>query len=108
MLPPSMRPNEVAPEPAVDLDAERWTSVESSGDSRRLRIHATLSGGPPCAVLGRVDVRETAEDVTVTLFVGRRADADCDGPRRAIGFPIVVAVDLKEPLGGRAIRDGAR
>jgi hypothetical protein len=107
-LPPSMRPNEVTVEPAVDLHAEPWTNVESSPDSRQLRIHATLTGGPPCAVLGGVDVRETAEDVTVTLRVGRRPGADCDGPQRAIGFPIVVTVDLKEPLGRRPIHDGAR
>lgn len=106
-LPPSMRPNQVTPERAVDLHPEPWTSVDSSPDSRRLRIHATL-GGPPCSVLGRVDVRETDEAVTVTLWVGRRPDADCSGPQRAIGFPIVVTVDLKEPLDRRPIRDGAR
>jgi hypothetical protein len=58
--------------------------------------------------LDRVDVRETGEAVTVTLWVGRRPDADCDGPQRAIGFPIVVPIDLKEPLGRRPVRDGAR
>jgi hypothetical protein len=55
-----------------------------------------------------VDVRETGEDVTVTLWVGCRADADCDGPPRGIGFPIAVPIDLKEPLGRRPVRDGAR
>jgi hypothetical protein len=103
-----MRPNEVEPEPAVDLHREPWASVDSNAASRRLRVHATLTGGPPCAVLGRVDVLESADDVTVTLWVGRRPDADCDGPRAELGFPIVVGVELKEPLGVRAVRDGAR
>jgi hypothetical protein len=103
-----MQPNEVTAEPAVDLRAQPWTSVESSADSRRLRIHATLDGGPPCTVLGRVDVREADDAITVTLRVGRRPDADCSGPQRAIASPIVVTVELKEPLGRRAVRDGAR
>jgi hypothetical protein len=102
-----MRPNEVAPEPAVDLRPVRWTRAEPIDGERRLRIYATLTGGPPCAVVGRVDVRETADAVTVTLWVGRRPDARCSGPQRAVGFPIAVAVDLRAPLGRRAIRDGA-
>jgi hypothetical protein len=103
-----MKPNEVKPVSAIGVHREPWTSVESSRDSRRLRIHATLTGGPPCAVLGRVDVRETDDDVAVTLWVGRRPDANCDGPQRAIGYPIAVTVELKEPLGARTVRDGAR
>jgi hypothetical protein len=100
-----MRPNEVTPERAVDLHAEPWSSVESSAGSNRLRIHSAL-GGPPCSVLGRVEVHETDRDVTVTLWVGRRPDADCSGPQRAIALPIVT-VELEKPLDDRAVRDGA-
>lgn len=103
----SMRPNEVAPELAVDLRPVAWTRAEPIDGERRLRLYATLSGGPPCAVLGRIDLQETRDAVTVTLWVGRRPDADCGGPQRAVGFPIAVAVDLRAPLGGRAIQDGA-
>ena len=106
-LPPSMRPNEVTPEPAVDLRPVPWARAEPIEDGRRVRLHATLTGGPPCAVLGRVDLRETADAVTATLWVGRRPDADCDGPQRQIGFPIAVTVELGAPLGRRPIRDGA-
>ena len=104
-LPPSMRPNELTPEPAVDVHPVRWTRAEAVRGG--LRVHATLTGGPPCTVLGRVDVDETAAEVTVTLQVGRRPNAPCDGPQAALGFPIVVAVDLHAPLGKRPVRDGA-
>jgi hypothetical protein len=102
----SMRPNEVAVEPAVGLRRVPWTLVEAVG-THRLRIHTVLEGGPPCAVLGRVDVHEDADAVRVTLWIGRRPDARCDGPQRAVGFPIAVTVDLRAPLGTRRVHDGA-
>ena len=106
--PASMRPNEVTPEAAVDLHREPWTRVDPIARGRRLRVYATFTGGPPCAVLGRVDVKETADAVTVTLWVGKRPGADCSGPQAGLGFPIVTTVDLKTPLGRRQVRDGAR
>jgi hypothetical protein len=105
--PPSARPNEVAVERAVDLRPAPWARAERVPGERRVRVHATLSGGPPCAVLGRVDVDETATAVSVTLWVGRRPTASCGGPQPAIGFPIVVTVNLRSPLGQRSLRDGA-
>jgi len=104
--PPSTRPNEVTPEAAVDLRKVPWTRVEPGPDA--LRVYATLTGGPPCAVLGRVDVKETADAVTVTLWVGKRPGADCSGPQTGLGYPIATTVDLKAPLGQREVRDGAR
>jgi hypothetical protein len=104
--PPSTLPNEVAPEPAVDLRKVPWTRTEPTAHG--LRVYATLTGGAPCAVLGRVDVKETAHAVTVTLWVGKRPGADCSGPQTGVGFPIVTTVDLKAPLGKRAVHDGAR
>ena len=59
-------------------------------------------------MLGRVDLKETADAVTVTLWVGRRPGADCSGPQAGLGFPIVTAVDLHAPLAHRAVHDGAR
>lgn len=107
-LPPSMRPNPASPEPAVGLRRQRFARVTSDAKSRRLQIQTTFSGGPPCTVLGRVDVEETDSAVTVTLWVGRRRGARCDGPRSAVGYPVVVSVRLRTPLGERPVRDGAR
>ena len=105
--PASTRPNEVVVERAVDLRHVPWTRADTSRESPRVRVFATFPGGPPCAVLGRVDTRETESSVTVTLWVGRRPSARCHGPQPAVGFPVVVTVDLRTPLADRALRDGA-
>lgn len=99
--------NPVVPEPAVDLHRERWTSVAPVGRTRQIQVTGTLSGGPPCAVLGRVDVEEEDKQVTVTVWVGRRAGAQCGGPQPELGYPYVTSVTLREPLGQRTVRDGA-
>jgi hypothetical protein len=107
VTPASMRPNEVAPERAVDLRPLPWHRAERLG-RRRLRIHATLDGGPPCSVLGRVAVKETAREIIVSLWAGRRPGARCDGRQAAVAMPIVVTVDLRAPVADRAIHDGSR
>ena len=60
----------------------------------------------PCYVLGRVDVAETAEKVTITLWTGQ-------GPGTA-GMACIqmaayyeVIVQLQAPLGTRPVIDGA-
>jgi hypothetical protein len=105
--PRSSAPNLVTPERAVDLGRVRWQRAEAVPGRSEVRIHATLDGGPPCTVLGRVDVDETADAVTVTLWAGRRPGARCGKTRKLVGFPIVVAVALRRPVGDRAVRDGA-
>jgi hypothetical protein len=100
-------PNEVVPEPALGLVAVRWQRAEPVRDSRELLVHGTLQGGPPCAVLSRVDLAETTTTVTVTVWVGRRPGAVCDGPQPDLGYPYVTRARLKAPLGGRELHDGA-
>jgi hypothetical protein len=99
--------NEVVPEPAVGLAAVRWDRVEPVLGAPELLVHGTLQGGPPCAVLSRVDVAETVSAVTVTVWVGRRPEAACDGPQPELGYPYVTRVRLEAPLGRREVRDGA-
>jgi hypothetical protein len=105
--PPSAAANAVTPEHAVDLRPVPWQRAEPIAGGTKLDIHATLTGGPPCTVVGRVDVEETAEVVTITLWTGRRPGARCGEAQRLVGFPITVAVALERPLGRRAVRDGA-
>lgn len=100
-------PNVVSPESAVDLHRERWTSVEPVKGTQEVLVHGALTGGPPCAVLGRVEVAESQDRVTVTLWVGRREGAKCDGPQPEIAYPFVTSVTLAAPLGEREVRDGA-
>jgi hypothetical protein len=89
------------------LVAVRWERAEPVRDSRELLVYGTLQGGPPCAVLSRVDLAETPRTVTVTVWVGRRAGAVCDGPQPDLGYPYVTRVRLEAPLGDRRLRDGA-
>jgi hypothetical protein len=105
--PPSLSPNPVRPERAVDLRPARWQRWEAVPGRPEVRVLATLEGAPPCTVLGRVDVRETHEAVTITLWTGRRPGARCGERRSLVGFPIVVTVALSRPVGERAVRDGA-
>ncbi|HEY5820466.1 MAG TPA: hypothetical protein VIT20_00730 [Propionibacteriaceae bacterium] len=104
---PTPGTNSISPEPAVDLRKERWTEASPVTDSALVRVQGNLTGGPPCAVIGKVDVSETASDVTITVWVGRRADADCSGPQPDLGYPYAMDVALDEPLGQRTVRDGA-
>lgn len=105
--PPSMRPNPVRVERATGLRAVAFTRVAPVRGQARVRVYATLDGGPPCAVVGRIDVRETARVVTLTLWVGRRVGASCDGPQLPLEFPIVVSAGLSAPVGDRTVRDGS-
>lgn len=107
--PPTVEPaNELTPEPAVDLRRQRWQSAEPAPDDpSAVVVRGTLDGGPPCVVLGKVEVDETANRVTVTVWVGRRADAPCDGPQAQVAFPFTTRVPLKGALGGREVHDGA-
>jgi hypothetical protein len=45
--------------------------------------------------------------VTVTVWVGRRPEAACDGPQPDLGYPYVTRVRLEAPLDGRGLHDGA-
>jgi hypothetical protein len=97
----------VTPNPsAVDLAPARWNRVQPAADGRSLTVYFTL-GPPPCSVLGRVDTKDAADKVTVTLQVGRLPGADCSGPQPMIAFPQSVVVKLSSPLGNRTVVDGA-
>jgi hypothetical protein len=97
----------VSPDPSVvDASPKRWNRAEPAADGRSLTIHFTL-GKAPCNVLGRVDVDEAADAVTVTLHVGKLPGADCSGPQPPLVGPRTVAVALDSPLAGRPVRDGA-
>jgi hypothetical protein len=105
-LPSAMRPNQVQPDSrAVDLRPVRWNRVDPAG--RQLTVHFTTTGRGGCRVLGRVDLVETAQTVTVTLLVGRLPNADCGGAQPQLAAPTTTVVTLGQPLGRRPVRDGA-
>ena len=106
-IPTEPTPNAITPQSAVDLRRQRWTLAEPVPGTTEVLVHGTLVGGPPCAVLGRVDLRETDDSVTISLWVGRERDAACDGPQPDVGYPFLTRVKLKAPAGTRQIVDGA-
>jgi hypothetical protein len=101
-----MHPNQVRPDShAVDLRPVRWTRVDPAG--RELTVYFTTSGRHECGVLGRVDVVETAQAITVTLLVGRLPNVDCGGAQPMLAAANMTVVTLAEPVGHRRVRDGA-
>ncbi|MGZ8765069.1 MAG: hypothetical protein ACXW2C_05145 [Acidimicrobiia bacterium] len=96
----------VEPRPGMaDVRPVRFDAAHPVGDGRTLEIRFT-GGVAPCFVLDRVSVDEQAERVVVTLFAGRDADA---GDVACIELAALYAtrVPLDDPLGSRAVVDGA-
>lgn len=104
---PEPTPNSMTPQAAVDLHRQPWTRAEPVPGTSDVDVYGTLTGGPPCAVLGRVDLIETEKSVTITVWVGREKDAACDGPQPEIGYPFLTRVQLDGPVGDRRLVDGA-
>jgi hypothetical protein len=105
-------PSAVAPSPVTPVgDALQpheiaWTRATPSAAGTSLDI-VWWSGVAPCTVLDRVEVREGAGEVTVTLNEGhdRRApNVDCN----EIAVYNTTTVKLPAPLGDRRIADGAK
>ncbi|MEU6424692.1 hypothetical protein ABZ860_02255 [Microbispora sp. NPDC046973] len=104
---PSGAPSPVTPAgPTLNPRKVQWESATPAGDGRSLDV-TWWSGVEPCNVLDRVEVTETAREVTVTLYEGqdrRSPDAVCI----AIAILKTTKVHLKAPLDGRKVVDGAK
>ena len=90
---------------AVDLRARPFDSATVGDDGRTIAIDF-VSGVEPCYVLGRVDVEEGPGAITITLFEGQ-LDVGDDVACIDIGVFKRTTVTLDEPVGDRAIVDGA-
>ncbi|MFF5209944.1 hypothetical protein [Streptosporangium sp. NPDC000396] len=84
----------------------RWLTAKRTKDARNLQI-VWWSGVEPCFVLDRVSVKETAKQVTVTLWEGPSSKAK-NMACIAVAVQKVTVVKLKAPLGKRKIVDGAK
>ena len=94
---------EVEPrEGLVDVVPHIWDKVEPV-DQRTLRVEF-YGGVEECEGLDRVEVKETEDDVTITLYTGRVPEAEV-----CIEIAVLksVEVGLGAPLGDREIVDGA-
>jgi hypothetical protein len=96
----------VHPKPGMhDIQTVPFARVKSENDSNTL-IVIFWSGVEPCNVLDRVEIEETARDVTITLYEGsdpQMGDAACI----ELAVKKAVEVELEEPLGDRKVLDGA-
>ncbi len=74
--------------------------------NRRVRVGFVLPAGPTCHVLRRVELVESAEAVSITLFGAVRDDPGAgfcpEEPRQA-----VTEIDLAAPVDDRALLDGS-
>ena len=103
--PAEPRPSRVEVVPGtVDLRPQPFESAVPVGE-RQLAVRF-WGGVAPCSVVGRVDVDETPERVTVTVHGGRDP---VPGPVACIEVAVYqeLIVDLAAPVGGRAIVDGS-
>ncbi|QUQ64875.1 hypothetical protein [Kutzneria sp. CA-103260] len=99
--------NHAMPDPSVvDLKKTRFTQA-TPGAGNELVVQYTASGRAECAKLGRVDVTESADAVTVTVLLGQVPGVNCAGPQPMIAAIFQTTVTLKAPLGSRPVHDGA-
>jgi hypothetical protein len=99
-------PQIVEPTPGMANVRARPFDTATVGDDDRTVTIDFWSGIEPCTVLDHVAVDYGAHDVTVTLFEGNDPDAgDVACIEIAVQKQVVIVLD--EPLGGRALVDGA-
>jgi hypothetical protein len=106
-LPPvPPEPHVVVPTPGMaDVRPIPFDQVRVGSDGRTLQIDF-VAGIEPCSVLDRVDVRAEADRVTITLYEGSDPSAGQVACIMIAEFKRVI-VQLDQPLGDRAIVDGA-
>jgi hypothetical protein len=102
--PPSLVP--VAPVPGTRERSVRWTLAGSADGGGTLLLDVAV-GGPPCDAVTAVDVMESAERVTVSVYAGATATASCAAGVRALVGTFRVPAHLSRPLGSRTLVDGA-
>jgi hypothetical protein len=99
-------PQIVEPTPGMaNVRARPFDSATIGDDGRTVTIDF-WSGVEPCTVLDHVAVDYGAHDVTITLFEGNDPYAG-NGACIDIAVQKQVVIVLDEPLGGRALVDGA-
>ena len=86
----------------VDVVPHIWDSAEPL-DSTTIRVEF-YGGVEECEGLDHVEVEETKQDVTITLYTGRVPSAEV-----CIEIALLKAttIELDSPLGGRELVDGA-
>ena len=76
-------------------------------ENRRVRVGFILPGGPSCHLLGRIELVESADAVSITLF-GAVDDDPAAGACPEEPRHVVTEIDLAAPVADRALLDGSR
>jgi hypothetical protein len=92
-------------EGVADMRPRAWENVEISPDDPRTVTVYFWSGVEPCYVLGDVQVEETDDTVTITLFEGHE-EGSGDVACIEIALYKKVVVELSEDIGARSLLDG--
>jgi hypothetical protein len=101
---PKGSPSITEPQPGqADVRPIPWDRYKAQGKTLRIKW---WSGVEPCNVLDHVDVEETPEKVTVTLYEGH-TESDEDVACIEIAVLKTTIVELSTPLGDRKVVDGA-
>ena len=74
--------------------------------NRRLRIGFSLPAGPSCHILGRVELLESADAISVTLFGAVNEDPNAGACPEETEM-VVTEVDLASPVEDRRLLDGS-
>ena len=74
--------------------------------NRRLRLGFVLPAGPSCHVLGRVELTESADAISITLFETVDEDPNA-GACPEEPQMVVTEIDLASPVGDRRLLDGS-
>ena len=74
--------------------------------NRRLRLGFVLPAGPSCHVLGRVELTESADAVSITLFGAVNEDPNA-GACPEEPQMVVTEIDLASPVDDRRLLDGS-
>ncbi len=92
-----VQPSDAAGEP-VRIDCMRQV------DERRIRIGFTMPGGPACYRLTDYAVQESADAVSVALFVGQ-VDDPAAGACAPEARQVTTDIDLQAPVDDRTLLD---
>jgi hypothetical protein len=74
--------------------------------NRRLRVGFVLPAGPSCHLLGRVELIESADAVSITLFSAVNDDPNA-GACPEEPQMVVTEIDLASPVDDRQLLDGS-
>jgi len=100
-------PRLVEPRPGMaKAEPVAWERFDVRGDGRTLQVFWD-SGPEPCFKLDHVELTQSAETVTVTLYEGSDPKLPDGAPCPTILVPKATTVVLDAPLGDRKVVDGA-